>query len=79
MDHPLGVRLDAEALGTFVFFLGFSGVAVVVDIGADARGAGSPCRSRWSRIAALWCVRRLRSESGFAVQMSAKPASSSSE
>lgn len=37
MDHPLGVRLGAEALGTFVFFfLGFSGIAVVVDIGADA-------------------------------------------
>ena len=37
MDHPLGVRLGAEALGTFVFFfLGFSGIAVVVDIGAEA-------------------------------------------
>ena len=37
MDHPLGVRLGAEALGTFIFFfLGFSGIAVVVDIGADA-------------------------------------------
>ena len=37
MDHPLGVRLAAEALGTFLFFfLGFSGIAVVVDIGADA-------------------------------------------
>ena len=37
MDHPLPVRLGAEALGTFLFFfLGFSGVAVVVDIGADA-------------------------------------------
>jgi len=37
MDHPLGVRLGAEALGTFLFFfLGFSGIAVVVDIGADA-------------------------------------------
>ncbi len=37
MDQPLGIRLGAEALGTFLFFfLGFSGVAVVVDIGADA-------------------------------------------
>ncbi len=37
MDHPLGVRLGAEALGTFVFFfLGFSGIAVLVDIGAEA-------------------------------------------
>src|SRR4029078_11427370 len=30
-------RLAAEAVGTFLFFfLGFSGIAVVVDIGADA-------------------------------------------
>jgi aquaporin Z len=37
MDQPLGVRLGAEALGTFLFFfLGFSGIAIVVDIGADA-------------------------------------------
>src|ERR671915_2048322 len=37
MDQPLSVRLGAEALGTFLFFfLGMSGVAVLVDIGADA-------------------------------------------
>jgi MIP family channel proteins len=37
MDHPLGTRLAGEAVGTFLFFfLGFSGVAVVVDIGPDA-------------------------------------------
>ena len=37
MDYPLGTRLAAEAVGTFLFFfLGFSGVAVVVDIGPDA-------------------------------------------
>jgi MIP family channel proteins len=37
MDQPLGVRLGAEALGTFLFFfLGFSGIAVAVDIGVDA-------------------------------------------
>ncbi len=37
MDQPLSVRLGAEAMGTFIFFfLGFSGIAVVVDIGADA-------------------------------------------
>jgi aquaporin Z len=37
MAHPLGTRLAAEAVGTFIFFfLGFSGVAVVVDIGPDA-------------------------------------------
>jgi aquaporin Z len=37
MQQPLGVRLGAEALGTFLFFfLGFSGIAVVVDIGGDA-------------------------------------------
>jgi aquaporin Z len=32
MDQPLGIRLGAEALGTFLFFfLGFSGIAVVSD------------------------------------------------
>ena len=37
MDQPLSVRLVAEALGTFLFFfLGFSGIAVVVDIGPAA-------------------------------------------
>ena len=37
MAQPLSVRLGAEALGTFLFFfLGFSGVAIVVDIGVDA-------------------------------------------
>jgi MIP family channel proteins len=37
MAQPLGVRLAAEALGTFIFFfLGFSGIAIVVDIGAEA-------------------------------------------
>lgn len=36
MDQPLGVRLVAEALGTFLFFfLGYSGVAVAVDLGHD--------------------------------------------
>jgi aquaporin Z len=39
MDHSLGTRLAAEAVGTFLFFfLGFSGVAVSVDIGFDAVG-----------------------------------------
>ena len=34
---PLGVRLAAEALGTFIFlFLGFSSIAVATDIGSDA-------------------------------------------
>jgi MIP family channel proteins len=37
MEQALATRLGAEAVGTFLFFfLGFSGVAVVVDIGADA-------------------------------------------
>jgi MIP family channel proteins len=37
MDQPLSVRLGAEALGTFLFFfLGLSGIAVLVDIGGDA-------------------------------------------
>ena len=37
MDHPLGTRLAAETLGTFIFFfLGFSGIAALVDIGPDA-------------------------------------------
>jgi aquaporin Z len=37
MDHPLGTRLAAEAVGTFMFlFFSFSGIAIVVDIGADA-------------------------------------------
>jgi MIP family channel proteins len=39
MDRPLGFRLAAEALGTFLFFfLGFSGVAVVVENGAGSIG-----------------------------------------
>ncbi len=39
MDQPLGVRLGAEAVGTFLFFfLGFSGIAVSTDIGMDAIG-----------------------------------------
>jgi aquaporin Z len=39
MDHPLGVRLGAEALGTFLFFfLGFSGIAVSIDFGIEAIG-----------------------------------------
>jgi MIP family channel proteins len=39
MDQPLGVRLVAEALGTFLFFfLGFSGIAVATDLGLDAIG-----------------------------------------
>ncbi len=37
MQHPLPTRLLAEALGTFLFFfLGFSGIAVVTDIGPNA-------------------------------------------
>lgn len=37
MDQPLSTRLAAEALGTFLFFfLGFAGIAVVVEIGIDA-------------------------------------------
>jgi MIP family channel proteins len=37
MDHPLGVRLGAEALGTFLFFfLGFCGIAAFTDVGVDA-------------------------------------------
>ncbi len=36
MEHPLGVRLGAEALGTFIFFfLGFSGIAAFTDVGVD--------------------------------------------
>jgi len=35
MDHPLGRRLAAEVLGTFLFFfLGFGGIAVATDLGA---------------------------------------------
>ena len=37
MEHPLGIRLVSEALGTFLFFfLGFSGIAVLVDVGPEA-------------------------------------------
>lgn len=37
MDHPLGIRVGAEALGTFLFFfLGFSGIAAFTDVGVDA-------------------------------------------
>jgi MIP family channel proteins len=39
MDQPLTYRLAAEAVGTFLFFfLGFSGIAVVVETGAGAIG-----------------------------------------
>ena len=39
-SSPLGVRLGAEALGTFLFFfLGFNAIAVSVDIGAGAIGS----------------------------------------
>jgi MIP family channel proteins len=39
MERPLGHRLAAEALGTFLFFFfGFSGVAVAVQNGAGAIG-----------------------------------------
>jgi MIP family channel proteins len=37
MDQPLSARLAAEGIGTFLFFfLGFSGIAVVVEIGLEA-------------------------------------------
>jgi MIP family channel proteins len=39
MTESLGIRLAAEALGTFMFFfMGFCGIAVVVDVGAEAIG-----------------------------------------
>jgi aquaporin Z len=39
MTESLGSRLAAETLGTFMFFfLGFSGIAVVVEVGPDAIG-----------------------------------------
>jgi MIP family channel proteins len=39
MTESLGVRVAAEALGTFLFFfLGFSGIAVAQDIGLEAIG-----------------------------------------
>jgi len=39
MEHPLGVRLGAEALGTFLFFFfGFSGIAIATDFGIEAIG-----------------------------------------
>jgi aquaporin Z len=39
MTESLGTRLAAEALGTFMFFfLGFSGIAVVVQIGFESIG-----------------------------------------
>ena len=39
MDQPLGTRLAAEAVGTFLFFfLGFSGIAVATDFGLEAIG-----------------------------------------
>lgn len=39
MDQPLSTRLAAEALGTFLFFfLGFSGIAVVVEVGYEFIG-----------------------------------------
>ncbi len=39
MTETLGIRLVAEALGTFMFFfLGFSGIAVVVEAGPAAIG-----------------------------------------
>jgi aquaporin Z len=40
MDQQLGSRLAAEALGTFLFFfLGFSGIAVLVSFGDEAIGS----------------------------------------
>ena len=37
MESPLGLRLGAEALGTFLFFfLGFTSIAVLVDLGPGA-------------------------------------------
>jgi len=39
MTDSLGVRLAAEALGTFMFFfMGFSGIAVVVEFGPETIG-----------------------------------------
>jgi MIP family channel proteins len=39
MDHPLNVRLAAEARGTFLFFfLGFSGIAISTTYGLEAIG-----------------------------------------
>jgi MIP family channel proteins len=39
MNHPLTARLGAELLGTFLFFfLGFCGIAVVIESGAGAIG-----------------------------------------
>src|SRR5436189_1257605 len=39
-SSPLGLRLGAEALGTFLFFfLGFNAIAVSVDIGGGAIGS----------------------------------------
>ncbi len=39
MEHPLGTRLAAEALGTFLFFFfGFSGIAIATDFGIDQIG-----------------------------------------
>ncbi len=39
MDQPLGTRLAAEAVGTFLFFfLGFSGIAIATDFGLDQIG-----------------------------------------
>ena len=39
MEQPLGMRLAAEALGTFLFFfLGFSGIAIATDFGLDQIG-----------------------------------------
>ncbi|HET7744532.1 MAG TPA: aquaporin [Gaiellaceae bacterium] len=39
MEQPLGVRLGAEVVGTFLFFfLGFSGIAVAVDFGLASIG-----------------------------------------
>lgn len=39
MTESLGVRLAAEALGTFMFFfMGFSGIAVLVEAGPEAIG-----------------------------------------
>ena len=39
MEQPLGMRLAAEAVGTFLFFfLGFSGIAVATDFGLELIG-----------------------------------------
>ena len=72
-----GAAVLADRDGWALLALGGALVAVHTRFPHCPRGDGRRFRSRCARIFSLACVRSRRSVSGFAVQMSAKPACSS--